>query len=195
MSGASAPVRVLRRRPRSAPVRSMLASRSSATELRSATSGDADVIHAMVCEHLAEGHLLPRGLDEIRGHARRFVVAVQRGRLVGCADLAPLSRGTAEIRSLVVTPDARSRGLGRRLVNEIVRHATTAGFERLCAFTHAPAYFVEAGFSIVPHVWLSEKIEVDCHGCAQFRRCGQYAVLLALVRARETCVPLASLHA
>ena len=39
-----------------------------------------------------------------------------------------------------------------------------------------------------------EKIETDCRGCAQFRRCGQYAVILPLARGRESCVPLASLH-
>jgi hypothetical protein len=36
------------------------------------------------------------------------------------------------------------------------------------------------GFSIVPHVWVPEKIAHDCTGCALFRRCGQYAVTLPL---------------
>jgi len=98
------------------------------------------------------------------------------------------------VRSLVVSAGGRARGVGRRLVDEIVRRATIGGFDKLCAFTHSPSYFVEMGFSIVPHVWLPEKIETDCRSCAQFRRCGQYAVLLPLARARQTCVPLASLH-
>lgn len=193
MTGASTPVRVLRP-SRSATVRAMPTPRASATKLRGATAADADFIHALVCEHLSEGHLLPRDLDEVRLHVHRFVVAVQRGQLVGCADLAPLSRGVAEVRSLVVTPEARSRGLGRRLVDELVRRALIAGFEKLCAFTHAPSYFVEVGFSIVPHTWLPGKIETDCRGCAQFRRCSQYAVLLPLARTPHACVPLSSLH-
>ena len=36
------------------------------------------------------------------------------------------------------------------------------------------------GFSIVPHVWVPEKIAHDCTACSLFRRCGQYAVTLAL---------------
>ena len=64
----------------------------------------------------------------------------------------------------------------------------------MCAFTHAAAYFVQMGFSIVPHAWLPEKIEVDCRSCAQFRQCGQYAVMLPLARRRQIDVPLASLH-
>jgi hypothetical protein len=50
------------------------------------------------------------------------------------------------------------------------------------------------GFSIVPHVWLPEKIVTDCHACPHFRQCGQYAVVHDLARQRDACVPLAQLH-
>ena len=162
--------------------------------LRSAVAGDADTIHALITTHLAEGHLLPRNRGEIAVHAHRFLVACQGDRVVACAELAPLSRDVSEVRSLVVSQDARSLGLGRELIDELVERATVAGFEKLCAFTHAPSYFVQLGFSMVPHVWLPEKIAADCRACAQFRTCGQYAVMLPLVRTRHACVPLTSLH-
>jgi hypothetical protein len=50
----------------------------------------------------------------------------------------------------------------------------------LCAFTHEPARFVRLGFTIVPHIWVPEKIARDCTSCALFRHCGQYAVMLPL---------------
>ncbi|MGH7336645.1 MAG: GNAT family N-acetyltransferase [Myxococcota bacterium] len=114
--------------------------------------------------------------------------------MVACGELAPLSSSVAEIRSLVVGRDARSLGLSRRMVDELVRRATVAGFRRLCAFTHSPSYFVHLGFSIVPHVWLPEKIVTDCHTCVHFRQCGQYAMMHDLARQRDGCVPLAALH-
>ena len=55
---------------------------------------------------------------------------------------------------------------------------TTASF----AFTHEPSHFVRLGFTLVPHMWVPEKIERDCRSCAQFRKCGQYAVTLTLRR-------------
>jgi amino-acid N-acetyltransferase len=165
-----------------------------AVGLRSATAAEAPAIHALIVEHLQEGHLLPRDLSEIAVHAGRFVVAVQNGAVLACAELAPLSRTVAEVRSLVVSREARSLGLGRRIVDELLRRAEVAGFHKLCAFTHSPAYFVHMGFSIVPHVWLPEKIETDCHGCVHFRNCGQYAVMHTLARTRDACVPLAALH-
>jgi N-acetylglutamate synthase-like GNAT family acetyltransferase len=162
--------------------------------VRQATTADADAIHALIAEHQQEGHLLARDPGEIFVHAHRFVVAVAGECIIACADLAPLSRTVAEIRSLVVCTQARATGTGRRIVDEIVRRATAAGFDRLCAFTHVPGYFVQLGFSIVPHVWLPEKIDTNCRTCSQFRRCGQYAVMLSLTRSRQSCVPLGSLH-
>ena len=166
----------------------------SAITLRAATADDAAVIDDLIDNHLAEGHLLPRELSEIRVHAHRFVVAVHDGDIVACAELAPLSRTVAEVRSMVVSREARGLGVGTRIVNELVARAAAAGFEKLCAFAHTPAYFVHLGFSIVPHEWIPEKIVTDCHSCSQFRRCGQYAVVRTLDRARQRCVPLASLH-
>jgi N-acetylglutamate synthase-like GNAT family acetyltransferase len=178
-------VRPVRRAPRPA-VRALA--------LRTATAAEAAAIHALILDHLEEGHLLPRELSEIAVHAERFVVAVHRRRIVACAELAPLSSAVAEVRSLVVSREARRLGLGRRIVDELIRRAGVAGFDKLCAFTHSPAYFVHMGFSIVPHVWLPEKIVTDCHSCAQFRQCGQYAVVHTLARTQEACVPLAALH-
>ena len=162
--------------------------------VRTACDSDVDAIHRLVTEHRTEGRLLPRSRDEIAARVARFIVAVERGRVVGCADLAPLSRQVAEVRSLVVDHGGRSCGIGRQLVREIERRALLSGFESLTAFTHTPGYFVQLGFSIVPHTWIPEKIEADCRTCAQFRHCGQYAVMLPLIRT-HTCVPANSAHA
>ena len=166
-------------RRRRVAVAALIRNRGSLT-LRQATPDDAAAIHELIAQHLHEGHLLPRQRDEVRAHAHRFILAVEDTDVVGCADLAPLSRTVAEVRSLVVSGPARSSGAGGRLVDALVAGAAQAGFERLCAFTHAPAYFVQLGFSIVPHEWLPEKISTDCSTCVLFRRCGQYAVMFPL---------------
>jgi N-acetylglutamate synthase-like GNAT family acetyltransferase len=162
--------------------------------LQTASAADADAIAGLITDHLVEGHLLPRERDEIMVRASRFVVARQADLVFACAELAPLSRSVAEVRSLVVGRGARRRGVGRTIVDELRRRAEAAGFERLCAFTHAPAYFVHMGFSIVPHVWLPEKILTDCHSCRHFRQCGQYAVEHTLGRSRDSYLPLTALH-
>ena len=162
--------------------------------LRAATADNASAIHALIVSHLAEGHLLPRERGEIAVHAHRFIVATRSARVIACAELAPLSRDVGEVRSLVVSNEARTLRVGHDIIDQLMERATSEGFEKLCAFTHAPAYFVQLGFSIVPHVWLAEKILADCRSCPHFRRCGQHAMLRELRRETQTCVPLAALH-
>jgi amino-acid N-acetyltransferase len=151
-------------------------------QLRSAGAADAAAIHALVASNVQEGHLLPRAVDEIEQHAARFLVAEAEGRIIGCAELAPLSESVAEVRSLVVDEACRGQRAGTALVTAVADRAREQGFSTLCAFTHQPAHFVHLGFSIVPHAWIPEKIAHDCAGCALFRRCGQYAVSQPLRR-------------
>ena len=148
--------------------------------LRTADEKDARKIHALIQANLEEGHLLPRTLSELTVHASRFVVAVRGRKILGCAELAPLSTQVAEVRSLAVDAQARGGRIGVMIVDELRTRARRGGFERLCAFTHAPGYFSRMGFSIVPHSWLLEKIFTDCVKCPLFRQCGQYGMVVPL---------------
>jgi len=150
------------------------------TMFRQASAADAAAVHRLISDNLEVGHLLPRTLDDIVEHASRFMVAEHDGAVVGCAELAPLSKTVAEVRSLVVDQESRGHRIGPRLVTELAAGAAARGFATLCAFTHQPSHFVKMGFTIVPHMWVPEKIAHDCTACPLFRRCGQYAVTLPL---------------
>src|SRR5262245_16721938 len=154
--------------------------------LRSATRADARRVHALISANLEEGHLLPRTLEEVTVRAERFVVATRGRTIVGCAELAPLSPQVAEVRSLAVDGRARGVGVGSMLVEELRQRAGREGYEKLAGVTHAPAYFSEMGFSIVPHLWVPEKIFADCVKCASFRTCGQFAMVVPLESTTDT---------
>ena len=147
---------------------------------RQATADDAAAVHRLISDNLEVGHLLPRTIEDVLEHAARFVVAEREGVVIACAELAPLSKTVAEVRSLVVDQHARGNHIGPRLVTELASGAVSRGFATLCAFTHQPSHFVRMGFTIVPHMWVPEKIAHDCTSCPLFRRCGQYAVTLPL---------------
>ena len=164
--------------------------REARITLRTAEASQAPKVHALIAANREEGHLLPRTLEDLAVHAERFVVAVRGRKIVGCAELAPLSAQVAEVRSLAVDPSVRQHGVGATLVDELRLRARRDGFEKLCAFTHTPGYFSRMGFSIVPHLWLSEKIFTDCVKCPLFRRCGQYAMVVSLDEVRDSAVPM-----
>ncbi|MDQ3071264.1 MAG: GNAT family N-acetyltransferase [Acidobacteriota bacterium] len=157
--------------------------------IRYATRAEAPALFALIEAHRLEGHLLPRSLAELETHAERFVVVeadavdaegVPTSSIVACAELMKLSSQVAEVRSLVVDRNHRGGGMAAELMSALVQAARDAGYLSLCAFTHGPAFFVHMGFSIVPHVWIPEKIKADCTSCAFFRQCEQYAMLLPL---------------
>jgi amino-acid N-acetyltransferase len=156
--------------------------------LRTAGPSDVPAIHRLITDNLEVGHLLPRSIEDIERHVARFIVATIDNTVVGCAELAPLSGKIGEVRSLVVDEAYRGRHIGPDLVTRLGSTATASGFSTLCAFTHDPSRFVRMGFTIVPHIWVPEKIAHDCNGCGLFRRCGQHAVMLAL-RAGVTIGP------
>ena len=163
-------------------------------QLRPGVAADAAAIHNLITANLSVGHLLPRTFEDVESHAHRFVVAVNDDTVIGCGELAPLSAEVAEVRSLVVDEACRGQRTGVALVNALSDRARDLGYVTLCAFTHQPSHFVRLGFSIVPHVWVPEKIALDCVGCSQFRQCGQYAVTLPLrigagLRLEQTAPP------
>ena len=148
--------------------------------IRRAGPAHAPVLHGLITANLEEGHLLPRTLEELEVHAERFTIVMRGRKVVGCAELAPLSPQVAEVRSLAVDAKEREHGIGTMLVEDLRRRAHEDGYEKLSAFTHAPGYFSQMGFSIVPHLWIPEKVFSDCVKCPMFRRCGQYAMVAPL---------------
>lgn len=157
--------------------------------IREGTPAEAEAIHALICAHLEEGHLLPRTLEDVRRHAGRFVICEVAGEITACGELAPLSRTVAEVRSLVVSREYRRVGLAARMLGALRDRARAGGFETLSTFTRDARFFVRQGFSIVPHLWVPEKIARDCQSCALFRRCPQYGLVLPLAPVLRFAAP------
>ena len=78
-------------------------------------------------------------------------IAELDGRRVGCVFCTRADEETAQLRVMLVHPDARGRGLGARLTAECVRFARNAGYRRMRLWTTtrqvaARHLYVEAGF-------------------------------------------------
>ena len=128
------------------------------------------------------GALLPLADGEIRElvRARAFFVAMAGDALAGCASVVEYD-GLAELRSLIVAPEHRARGVGRALVALCMDEARARGYAELLALTRDEAMplLERSGFRREPRP--PEKLARDCARCPLLDAgCNEVAVVAAL---------------
>jgi GNAT superfamily N-acetyltransferase len=81
-------------------------------------------------------------------------IAELAGRRVGCVFCLEADETTAQLRLLLVDPDARGRGLGTRLLDECLDFARRARYRRMILWTNHPLraarrVYLSRGFTLV----------------------------------------------
>lgn len=111
-------------------------------KIREATPADGDAIRAIVSETLAEFGFpvessgtdadladVPRSYQAIGGIFR--VIEDDAGRVLGCGGLYPIGDGAVELRKMYFRPELRGKGLGRRLLDDLIAEARRLAFGRI----------------------------------------------------------------
>jgi amino-acid N-acetyltransferase len=147
---------------------------------RKAAMRDIAPILELINGYAARGIMLPRTEFEMSESIRDFTVVMGGDRLLGCGALHFYSPEVGEIRSLAVREEAKTHGVGRRLVEELVREAAEYGLTAVFAFTYVVDFFKRVGFHEVERGELPLKAWKDCLRCPKFQCCDEVAVMRIL---------------
>jgi amino-acid N-acetyltransferase len=148
---------------------------------RNAVLPDVEHIHAIIAPYADEGILLPRSTAELCENVRDFVVAEEDGRVVGCGALHLYGMHLAEIRSIAVSPEKKSCGIGRLLVDALIDESRRQSVSCVCLFTRTPAFFGHLGFDVAQRQDLPDKIYKDCVHCPKLTDCDEIAMVMGNV--------------
>ena len=148
---------------------------------RKAEIGDAQAIHDLINLFAQRGDMLPRTMGEVYENLRDFfVVRTPEDGLVGCVALHIIWSDMAEVKSLAVSEDVQTRGLGSILVNTAVAEARDIGLERVFALTYRPTFFERLGFVQADVMTLPRKVWNECYRCPKFPSCNEIALVKEL---------------
>lgn len=148
-----------------------------ALSIRKAAMSDIPGVLELINAYAAHGVMLPRTEFELSENMRDFAVALSGARIVGCGALHFYSPVVGEIRSLAVSPQQKSNGFGRLLVEFLIEEALEFKLGAVFAFTYVPGFFGRVGFREVERGILPLKVWKDCLRCAKFQDCDEIAVL------------------
>lgn len=139
--------------------------------IAAATAADLEPIKELL---LAAG-LPTAGVDD---HWKTFIVAREGGKLVACGG-AEAYQFAALIRSVAVRPEHRSKGLGRRIVRQLLDRLASRGLREFYILTTtAEEYFRKRGFKTIDR----DEVHPQLLSSREFQdACPESAVCMRLV--------------
>ncbi len=146
--------------------------------VRKAKLPDAVNIFDLVNSLSHDGTLLRRNYAEICENVRDFAIAEsESGVFLGCGALHLYGPHLAEVRSIVVKPEAKGQGAGGRLLSALLNEAEEQKVTAVCLFTRIPDFFFHFGFRVVDRTALPDKIYKDCQTCPRLYACDEVAMV------------------
>jgi len=147
------------------------------TPVEKATIRDAEDMHRLINYFASRDEMLPRPLSQIYENIRDYFVIRQDRRVVGCGALHVMWSDLAEVKSVAVSEDHQSQGIGSGLVQACLNEAADIGVPIVFCLTYKPAFFKRFGFAEVDKMTLPRKVWTECYHCPKFPNCDEVAMV------------------
>jgi len=139
---------------------------------------DVSTMQNIVSSEVQTGTVLERSADEMATNIRSYMLAKIDNVLAGFVALHIHTPSLAEVRSLVVAPAFRGKGVGVQLVQTVLEEAKELELKEVLALTYAREFFERLGFQEIAKEDLPEhKIWADCIKCHHFPVCNEISLI------------------
>lgn len=148
--------------------------------IRPANVSDAKAICSLVNYYAERGRMLHRSLESVYLSLRDFLVAEEDGHILGCVAVGIFWSNLAEVKSLAVSPNARSKGVGSKLLKAAIISARKLGIKELFCLTLEREFFDRHHFEVIDRDRLPEKVWRECIYCPKADACDEIAMMYSL---------------
>ena len=125
--------------------------------VRAAKTSDVSQIREILEPWAARGIMLGKEQVELFESVQEFVVAEsQSGEILGCGALHVMWEDLAEVRTLVVRPEAKGTGIGHAILEKLLERAQQLGIRRVFCLTFEVDFFSRCGFEVISDVPVDE---------------------------------------
>lgn len=145
--------------------------------IRTASADDAESIYRLIKYYAEKGVILERPMDDILENINNFLVAVSNEKIIGSITHYDYGTNLKEVRSLAVDESFHSMGIGKKLLEELIRRMRIDNKGKIFTLTYRPDFFEKNGFVVVPKDDFPEKIWKDCDNCKDKDKCGETALI------------------
>jgi len=147
-------------------------------EYKKATLSDIKQMQKLVLPEIISGVILHRSDDEVASNIRSYTLAKAGKEIVGFVALHIHSPTLSEIRSLIVAPNARGLGVGKKIVEYCKEEAKELGLKEILVLTYIAEFFKKLDFVEIDKEKIPEhKIWLDCVKCIHFPVCNEISLI------------------
>lgn len=148
-------------------------------EIRRANTEDVDSIYNLTASMASQGLMLPRSKYKIVTSLASFFVAVEKesGKVIACGSLAPLWTDLCEICALAVHPVWQGRGIGKLLVEDLLKEARRIKVNQIITLTYQVKFFKKQGFEVRDKDDFPRKLWRECLECPKLEHCDETAMI------------------
>ena len=115
-------------------------------QVRPARTADIKGIRKLIDTYAPQRRILSKETVTLYEAVQEFVVATDGENIVGCGALHVLWEDVAEVRTVAVNEELRGKGVGHKILEELIDRARAIGVKKLFCLTFETEFFGRHGF-------------------------------------------------